>query len=105
MKAEIERRVVLARTILGSQIASDIRLAPHFWLPMPELQAERTAGRALRAGVAVTAPGPAVLRPELISGLRVCLGAASDIGELTLGLERLRTALQHDQSGYDATMI
>jgi DNA-binding transcriptional MocR family regulator len=105
VKAEIERRVSLAKTILGSQIASEIRLAPHFWLPMPELEAERTAGRALRAGVAVTPPGPAVLRPDLISGLRVCLGAASDIAELTLGLERLRSVLQHEGSGKDGTMI
>lgn len=105
VKAEIERRVVLARSMLGSRLASHIRLAPHFWLPMPELQAERTAGRALRAGVAVTAPGAAVLLPELISGLRVCLGAATDIAELTLGIERLRTALQDDRSGTDAMMI
>jgi DNA-binding transcriptional MocR family regulator len=105
VKAEIERRVSLAKTILGNKIASEIRLAPHFWIPMPELEAERTAGRALRAGVAVTAPGPAILRPDLISGLRVCLGAASDIAELTLGLERLRTVLQHNTSGNDATMI
>ena len=105
MKAEIERRVVLARTMLGSRIAEEIRLAPHFWLPMTELEAERTAGRALRAGVAVTAPGAAVLRPELISGLRVCLGAASDIAALTLGIERLRTALRDDRSENDAMLI
>lgn len=105
VKAEIERRVALARSMLGSPIASEIRLAPHFWLPMSELQAERTAGRALRAGVAVTAPGPAVLRPELISGLRVCLGAASDIAQLTLGLERLRSVLQHELSGNDAMIV
>jgi DNA-binding transcriptional MocR family regulator len=105
VKAEIERRVVLARTILGSRIADEIRLAPHFWLPMDELEAERTAGRALRAGVAVTAPSAAVLRPDLISGLRVCLGAASDIAALRLGIERLRTALQDDRSGNDAMMI
>jgi DNA-binding transcriptional MocR family regulator len=105
VKAEIERRVVLARTILGSRIAAEIRLAPHFWLPMPELEAERTAGRALRAGVAVTAPGATVLRPDLISGLRVCLGAASDMAALTLGIERLRTALRDDRFGNDAMMI
>jgi DNA-binding transcriptional MocR family regulator len=105
VKAEIERRVLLAKTLLGSQIASEIRLAPHFWLPMAELEAERTAGRALRAGVAVTAPGPAILRPDLISGLRVCLGAASDMADLTLGLERLRSVLQFEQSGNEAAMI
>jgi hypothetical protein len=63
------------------------------------------AGRALRAGVAVTAPGPAIVRPDLISGLRVCLGAASDIAELTVGLERLRSVLQYDRSGSEATMV
>jgi DNA-binding transcriptional MocR family regulator len=105
VKAEIERRVTLAKTMLGNQIASEIRLAPHFWLPMPELEAERLAGRALRAGVAVTAPGPAIVRPDLISGLRVCLGAASDIAELTVGLERLRSVLQYDRSGNEAAMV
>jgi DNA-binding transcriptional MocR family regulator len=105
VKAEIERRVSLAKTMLGDQIASEIRLAPHFWLPMPELEAERLAGRALRAGVAVTAPGPAIVRPDLISGLRVCLGAASDIAELTLGLERLRSVLQYDRAGNEAAMV
>jgi DNA-binding transcriptional MocR family regulator len=105
VKAEIERRVSLAKTMLGDQIASEIRLAPHFWLPMPELEAEQLAGRALRAGVAVTAPGPPIVRPDLISGLRVCVGAAADIPELTLGLERLRTVIQHCRSGSEATMV
>jgi DNA-binding transcriptional MocR family regulator len=105
VKAEIERRVSLAKTTLGEQIAGEIRLAPHFWLPMPELEAERLAGRALRAGVAVTAPGPAIVRPDLISGLRVCLGAAADIAELTVGLERLRSVLQYDSSGNEASMV
>ena len=105
VKVEIERRVSLAKTLLGNQIASEIRLAPHFWLPMSELEAERTAGRALRAGVAVTAPGPAILRPDLISGLRVCLGAASDMADLTLGLERLRSVLQFEPAGNEAAMV
>jgi DNA-binding transcriptional MocR family regulator len=105
VKAEIERRASLAKTMLGDQIASEIRLAPHFWLPMPELEAERLAGRALRAGVAVTAPGPAIVRPDLISGLRVCLGSALDIAELTVGLERLRSVLQDAPSGNEATMV
>jgi hypothetical protein len=45
------------------------------------------------------------VRPDLISGLRVCLGAASDIAELTVGLERLRSAHQDDRSGNEATMV
>src|SRR5579863_3346038 len=105
VKVEIERRAAVARTVLGNQIASEIRLAPHFWLPMSELEAERTAGRALRAGVAVTAPGPAIVRPDLISGLRICLGAASDMADLTLGLERLRTVIQFERSGDEAAMV
>jgi DNA-binding transcriptional MocR family regulator len=105
VKAEIERRCSLAKTLLGNQIASEIRLAPHFWLPMSELEAERTAGRALRAGVAVTAPGPAIVRPDLISGLRVCLGAASDMADLTLGLERLRSVLQFERYCNEGAMV
>jgi DNA-binding transcriptional MocR family regulator len=105
VKAEIERRASLAKIMFGDQIAGEIRAAPHFWLPMPELEAERLAGRALRAGVAVTAPGRAIVRPDLISGLRVCLGAATDIAELTVGLERLRSVLQDDQSGNEAAMV
>jgi DNA-binding transcriptional MocR family regulator len=72
---------------------------------MPELEAEQLAWRALRAGVAVTAPGPPIVRPDLISGLRVCVGAAADIPELTLGLERLRTVIQHSRSSSEATMV
>jgi len=104
VKAEIERRVSLAKSLLGNQVASEMRLAPHFWLPMPELEAERLAGRALRAGVAVTAPGPAIVRPDLISGLRVCVGAALDVADLTLGLERLQSVLQFEGSGNEAAM-
>lgn len=58
VESEIELRVPIAKTRLGDQISSEIRLAPHFWLPMPELEAERLAGRALRAGAAVTAVSP-----------------------------------------------
>lgn len=58
VEGEIERRVPITKTMLGDQISSEIRLAPQFWLPMPELEAGRLAGRALRAGVAVTAASP-----------------------------------------------
>jgi DNA-binding transcriptional MocR family regulator len=105
VKADIERRAALAKEILSGQFSAEIRLAPHFWLPMPELEAERTAGSALRAGVAVTPPGLSVVRPDLVSGLRVCLGAASDLAELRLGLERLRQALLKNRSVNDATMV
>jgi DNA-binding transcriptional MocR family regulator len=105
VRTEIERRAAVAKEILGSAFARDIRPAPHFWLQMPELEAERAAGRALRAGVAVTPPSALVVRPDLICGLRVCLGAATDISELTLGLERLRSALQPDLSAHESTMV
>jgi DNA-binding transcriptional MocR family regulator len=48
----------------------------HLWLPMSEAAAERTAARALRAGVEVTPPSAPVVDADLISGLRLCLGQA-----------------------------
>lgn len=62
--------------------------ALHLWLPMSELQAERVAGRALRAGVEVTPPGACIVEPGS-SGVRVCLGGAADLGELRRGLALL----------------
>jgi DNA-binding transcriptional MocR family regulator len=66
---------------------------PHLWLPMPELEAERVTARALRAGITLTPPSAPVIDPSLISGVRLCLGAAADRTELGLALDRIATAL------------
>lgn len=93
VRDEVGRRAKEAREILGAPWACEIAGAPHIWLPMSEIEAERVAGRAHRAGVTVTPPSAPVVGSAPVTGLRVCLGAAASGAELTAGLERLRTAL------------
>ncbi len=92
--AEVTLRQALARAILGAAVEAPASQAcPHLWLPMPELEAERIAGRALRAGVEVTAPAACAVDTRLVSGLRVCLGAAPDRPTLERGLCAVAEAL------------
>ena len=93
VREEVENRIVAAHDILGPFLAPKRSHAPHLWLPMPLLEAEQVAERARRAGVAVAAYTDPVTRGAIISGIGVCLGAASGIAQLTVGLERLQTAL------------
>src|SRR5262249_45680185 len=95
--AETRKRVALARSILGLKDASPARPdGQHLWFPMSELDAERVAGRALRAGVEVTPPSAPIVEPELISGVRVCLGTAPDIATLERALRVVAGALRSD---------
>ena len=87
-------RLALALDILGPAVERPASPAsPHIWLPMPELEAERVAGRAMRAGVQLTPPSACLAAPELMSGLRLCLGAAPDRGSLERGLRAVAEAL------------
>jgi DNA-binding transcriptional MocR family regulator len=91
---EAQMRLALAMDILGPAVERPASPAsPHIWLPMPELEAERVAGRALRAGVQLTPPSACLAAPELESGLRLCLGAAPDRNSLERGLRAVAEAL------------
>lgn len=92
--AETLARGEMARTTLGSAISppADPR-CPHVWLPMPELDAERFAARAIRAGVELTLPSAPIVDASLISGVRLCLGAPADRTELGTALDRVAAAL------------
>jgi DNA-binding transcriptional MocR family regulator len=92
--AETKERAALARAIFGLPAPTPARPAgQHLWLPMSELDAERVAGRALRAGVEVTPPSAPIVAPELASGLRICLGATPDLGTLERGLQVVADAI------------
>jgi hypothetical protein len=69
-------------------------------LSLSELETERVAGRAQRAGVTVTPSDLPLLNANLISGLRVCLGAPRSRADIVLAMTRLRDALSksHDRS-------
>ena len=94
IRRELRHRTVLATTALAGLI-EPLRheASPHVWMPMVELDAERVAGQALRAGVKVTPPRAPFVDGAPVDGLRVCLGAAPDLATLERGLAVLRAAL------------
>lgn len=94
IRRELGRRTELARTALAGRIEPVTHGAsPHLWLPLGELEAERVAGQALRAGVRVTPPRAPFAEGVPVDGLRICLGATADLATLERGLAILRTAL------------
>jgi DNA-binding transcriptional MocR family regulator len=77
--AETGTRLELARGILGPALEIPCApRAPHVWLPMPALEAERLAAQAFRRGVELTPPDAPTAAPCEVSGVRLCLGTAPD---------------------------
>nr|WP_295108075.1 PLP-dependent aminotransferase family protein [uncultured Caulobacter sp.] len=94
---EARIRMAMVRDLLGPAIeAPQSETAPHVWLPMSELDAERLAGRALRGGAEVTPPTAPVVEAGFESGVRVCLGAAPDRETLRRGVEIVASALSSE---------
>ncbi|WP_297511735.1 PLP-dependent aminotransferase family protein [uncultured Caulobacter sp.] len=97
VRAEAAARLAIAREVLGEAIETPRSdTAPHVWLPMGELAAERLSGRALRGGAEVTPPDAPGVEPGLESGVRVCLGAVADQQTLRRGLEIVAAALSSE---------
>jgi DNA-binding transcriptional MocR family regulator len=100
VRDELAARTKLALSRLGGHVEPiRQRGTPHLWLPLAELEAERVAGQALRAGAQVTSPRAPFLQGVPVSGLRVCLGAAADLAALDRGLAALLRALRPDGLG------
>jgi DNA-binding transcriptional MocR family regulator len=89
---EINGRIGLAREILGACLVPPMT-APHIWLSLPQFEAEQICERALRAGLAITSPDSPIVPGSNISGLRICLGMASNRSQLAVGLRRFRDSL------------
>ena len=93
-RTALTERAALAQTILGDAAERPLnRAATHLWLPMSELEAERSAARALRGGVQVSPPTAALTDGSREHGLRVCLGGAPSLTVLERGLRILAGAL------------
>jgi DNA-binding transcriptional MocR family regulator len=91
---EVSVRTSLALEILDSTCEPPATPSSlHLWLPMPELEAEKVAGRAMRAGLSLMPPGAGAIGPDAETGLRVSLGAIEDRALLTEALMRLKQAL------------
>lgn len=99
MQADMALRGAMARQMLGSAMEqpTDLR-CPHVWLPMPELAAERLAARVLRAGIEVTPPSAPLVEPDLISGVRICIGAVADRGQLETALRTIAMSMTGEVS-------
>ena len=93
VKNEIKRRIEIAQELLGPLLISKKNNAPHLWFEMPLLEAEQTNNRALRAGVVVSPHVSPISQGAALFGIRVCLGATVNDYELTVGLQRLKSAL------------
>jgi DNA-binding transcriptional MocR family regulator len=96
--AELSARAALARRLLGPAVEATPMDGPtHLWLPMDELAAEQTAGRALRAGAALTAPRTPCLEGVAPSGLRLCIGGPRRRDDLERGLMAVRASLTQER--------
>lgn len=94
LRGEAAERLALARRILPEgAVPGGHPPSFHIWLESEELQAERAYSRALRLGVAMTPPDAPSVEPNLMSGLRLCLGAPDTTASLERGLEFVRDAL------------
>jgi DNA-binding transcriptional MocR family regulator len=86
IQEESNRRMALARSILGGVIREPECRGYHLWLPMPLQEAERLAQAARALGVLVTPPDSTAVDPDALDGgIRLCLGAPS-LAELSTGL-------------------
>jgi DNA-binding transcriptional MocR family regulator len=101
----VAERMTVARRILGRAIEGPhVPIAPHIWLPMSDLDAERVAGRALRQGVAVTPPSVPIVDTAEMSGLRLCIGAPTDLATIERGLKIVQRALS-DAAGESLSAV
>ncbi|HTN62553.1 MAG TPA: PLP-dependent aminotransferase family protein [Devosia sp.] len=103
--ADIERRLrdeALLRQGLAQQIFQLGELpmpkgAPHIWLPMRPLAAERLARRASEAGVRITPPGATIVGNSSVGGIRLCIMAPPVRATLERGLGILAGLLHSDE--------
>jgi DNA-binding transcriptional MocR family regulator len=95
VRSELAARTALAGRLLAGLIEPPLPAATtHLWAPAGELDAERIAGAALRAGVRLTPPTAPFVPGVPTSGLRICLGSAPDRAALERGLAVVATLLQ-----------
>ena len=106
LRAEASRAGISAKTLDAAfnGLQPDMKVLdlqqrqPEFKTPVWDyvdglVEAERVAGQALRAGVRVTPPRAPFVTGAPVSGVRICLGSATDMVALRRGLETLRNVM------------
>lgn len=97
VRTEVVQRRKIATAVLGNQAEHGAPGSAHMWVPLAEAEAERLASAALREGVAVTPPCMPIVDFGLLSGVRLCLGAARGAAELERGLGIVAGLLRTEQ--------
>jgi len=73
LKAEARERLRLAAGIIDLPPLPMPEGAPHVWLPMPMLEAEKLARRATEHGIRLTPPDSMVVEGSGVGGIRLCV--------------------------------
>jgi DNA-binding transcriptional MocR family regulator len=95
VRAELAVRTALAERLLVGRIEPPRSpVTTHVWAPAQELDAERIASAALRAGVRLTPPTAPFVDGAPVNGVRICLGAAPDARTLERGLALVASLFQ-----------
>ncbi len=106
VKAGMGRRTRLALRLIRP--VAEPPAAPaslHLWLPMSELDAERAAAHALRAGVELTPPSAPIVDWQGCSGLRVCLGGVETVQDLESALKVVAEAVGNPGEAFARSMV
>lgn len=86
LRSEAKSRIDLSKKILGLNSLLMPGGAPHFWLPMPAVEAEKLARRASERGVRLTPPDATSIGGEMSGGVRLCVMAPPRRDDLSRAL-------------------
>lgn len=90
LRAEAKERLKLTADIIDLPALPMPEGAPHVWLPMPLLAAEKLARRAREHGVRLTPPDSMVVEGSNAGGIRLCVLAPSGRNELERALRIIK---------------
>jgi DNA-binding transcriptional MocR family regulator len=106
VRAEMRLRLDAARRVLGGVLeAASAPCALHVFAPLAPLEAERCFARAMEGGVVLTPPSAVMVDQGSASGLRICLGAAHDMGALTEALRVLADVFAGRSSPFEQAVL
>jgi DNA-binding transcriptional MocR family regulator len=95
---EARARLEMAQRMLGIAEVPMPEGAPHLWLPMSPIAAERLARRASERNVRITPPGATRVGASAIGGVRLCIMAPPTRGELERGLAILAELMGSEEA-------
>lgn len=89
LKSEARERLKLATAVIDLPPLPMPEGAPHVWLPMPMLEAEKLARRASEHGVRLTPPDSMVVEGSSVGGIRLCVLAPLGRNDLERALRTI----------------